>query len=322
MDIAEEKTPTRYTTNDIKHMNNAMRLSLSVGFFMLLIKIYAYTITGSAAILSDAAESIVHVLAVSFAAYSLHLSLKPADEKHRYGHDRISFFSAGFEGGMIVLAAIYIMYEAIEKWIVGLALENIGAGTVITAVATVINGGLGWYLVHQGKKYNSIVLEANGKHVLTDSWTSLGVIVGLTLTLFTGWLPFDPILAILVAINILFTGFKLIRRSISGLMDESDPRVDAILQALLQRETERRGIAFHHLRHRNAGNKLLIEFHLLFHEHVTVAEAHAQATLIEREIHKAFTGNVEVISHLEPIEGHDEIHARVLKDRARPSQPL
>ncbi|HTK83020.1 MAG TPA: cation diffusion facilitator family transporter [Bacteroidota bacterium] len=310
--IEEEQSPSRYTDADIRRMKGAMLLSLCAGFFMLMIKIYAYVITGSAAILSDAAESIVHVLAVSFAAYSLRLSLKPADATHKYGHDRISFFSSGFEGGMIVLAAIYIIYEAIHKWLMGLSLENIGSGAIFTTIATVINGGLGWYLVHQGKRYHSIVLEANGKHVLTDSWTSLGVILALILTLFTGWLPFDPILAIIVALNILWTGGNLIRRSIGGLMDESDPKVDAVLNALMQRETSSRGISFHHLRHRNAGNKLLVEFHLLFHENVPLATAHEQATQIEKEIHRAFPSNVEVISHLEPVEGHDEIHNNLL----------
>ena len=312
MKIAEEKHPSRYTDADIRRMNSAMRLSLFAGFFMLTIKIYAYIITGSAAILSDAAESIVHVVAVSFAAYSLRLSMKPADATHMYGHDRISFFSAGFEGAMIALAAMYIIYEAVHKWLLGLSLENIGTGAIFTTIATVINGGLGWYLVHQGKRYHSIVLEANGKHVLTDSWTSLGVILALLLTLFTGWLPFDPLIAIFVALNILWTGGNLIRRSIKGLMDESDPRVDAILQTLLERETSSRGISFHHLRHRNAGNKLLVEFHLLFHDNVPLAAAHEQATQIEKEILRAFSSNVEVISHLEPAEGHDEIHNNLL----------
>ena len=290
-----------------------MRLSFAVGFFMLLMKIYAFIITGSTAILSDAAESIVHVFAVSFATYSFKLSMKPADKTHMYGHDRISFFSAGFEGGMIVLAALYIIYEAIHKWLVGLALENLGTGTIFTALATVINGGLGWYLVKQGKKYHSLVLEANGKHVLTDSWTSLGVIIGLILTMITGWLPFDPILAILVALNILWTGGKLIRRSVGGLMDESSPEVDKRLRMILQGETEKYQIQFHGLRHRNAGNRMLIEFHLLFHGNVSVSLAHEQATKIEREITKAFPMRVEVLSHLEPLEEHDEIHKKLLK---------
>src|SRR5438093_12051219 len=190
------ETLHKYSSDDIKRMGTAMRLSLGVGFFMLLTKLYAYYITGSAAILSDAAESIVHVFAVSFAAFSLRLSLKPADDDHPYGHDRISFFSAGFEGAMIALAAAYIIFQATLKWLGGLALENIDAGAGFIALATVINGGLGWYLVRLGKKYHSIVLEANGKHVVTDCWTSLGVVVALGLTLWTRWLPFDPISAI------------------------------------------------------------------------------------------------------------------------------
>jgi cation diffusion facilitator family transporter len=308
-------TPPYYSGSDVKQMSLAMRLSLGVGFIMLVMKLYAYAITGSAAILSDAAESVVHVLAVSFAAYSFRLSLKPADREHTYGHDRISFFSAGFEGAMIIFAAMYIIYASIDKWIGGLALENIGFGAVFTALATGINGALGWYLVYVGKKHHSIVLEANGKHVLTDSWTSLGVIVALVLIRFTGWLPFDPIVAIVVAINILWTGGKLIRRSIAGLMDESDPKIDSEIQTILQRETEKYNVRFHGVRHRNAGNKLLIEVHLLFHEKVSVAQAHEEATKIEQEVCKAFPMQTEVISHLEPIEGHDEVHERLVKNK-------
>jgi cation diffusion facilitator family transporter len=309
-----------YSETDKHQMTRAMRLSLGVGFFMLVMKLYAYFITGSAAILSDAAESVVHILAVSFAAYSLRLSLKPADDKHMYGHDRISFFSAGFEGAMIILAAIYIIYEAIHKWLGGLDINNLDTGTYFIVAATAINGALGFYLVRQGKKYNSIVLEANGKHVLTDSWTSLGVIVGLILVLVTGWLPFDPILAILVALNILWTGFDLIRRSVGGLMDESDPGVDAVIRSVLDRETAKYGITYHDLRHRNAGNKLLVEFHLQFREEIPLSAAHEEATHIEREIHHALPNQMEILSHLEPLEGHDEIHEKLLKKPPPPPQ--
>jgi cation diffusion facilitator family transporter len=308
-----ESTYNRYSANDLRQMRTAMQLSLAIGFFMLLMKSYAYYITGSAAILSDAAESIVHVLAVSFAAYSLKLSTKPPDENHMYGHDRISFFSAGFEGAMIIVAALFIIYEAIHKWMLGLQLEDLGQGTLFTGLATIINGALGWYLVRQGRKYNSLVLVANGKHVLTDSWTSLGVILGLILILFTKWLPFDPLIAIIVATNILWTGGKLIRQSVGGLMDEIDPGTDKKLRSILDAEVKKYGITYHHLRHRNAGNRLLIEVHLLFHEAATVALAHEQATLIEKEIQKAFPDHTEILSHLEPLEGHDEIHDKLLK---------
>ena len=202
---------------------------------------------------------------------------------------------------MIVIAALYIIYEAIRKWLAGLSLQNIDTGITFIAISTAINGLLGWFLVHQGKKYHSIVLEANGKHVLTDSWTSLGVIVGLMLVIWTGWLPFDPLIAIVVATNILWSGGKLMRRSVGGLMDEADPNVDAQLRSLLQQETDKYQMQFHHLRHRNAGNKLLIEFHLLFQQNVSIARAHELATLIEEKIQDTFPMETEIISHFEPI---------------------
>lgn len=319
--MTPEESPAPRGEQERREMRFAMRLSLVAGALMLVIKGAAYFITGSAAILSDAAESVVHIFAVSFAAYSLRLSMKPPDESHRYGHDRITFFSAGFEGAMIIIAAVYIVYEAIMKWLGGLALENLGTGTLFTALATVLNGALGWFLVRQGKKFNSLVLEANGKHVLTDSWTSLGVILALVLTMITGWLPFDPILAIIVALNILWTGGKLMRQSIGGLMDESDPETDKTLRVILERETARHGAAFHGLRHRNAGSRLLVEVHLLFPDQSSVADAHEAATLIEKEIRRAFPSQVEVVSHLEPREEHDAIHERLLAPVPPPKRP-
>ena len=215
----------------------AMRLSLAVGFLMLGTKALAYWMTGSAAILADAAESVVHVVAVSFAAYSLWLSRKPPDPSHLYGHDKVAFFSAGFEGAMIVLAAFYIIYESIHRWIAGPKLENLGAGALLVLVAGLINGALGGYLVWVGKKHGSLILEADGRHVLTDCGTSLGVLVGLGLTFLTGWLRFDPVVAILVALNILWIGSKLIRQSIGGLMDEVDPVTQAQIQRLDRKST-------------------------------------------------------------------------------------
>ncbi len=286
----------------------AMSLSLVVGFFMLGAKMLAYGITGSAAILSDAAESVVHVVAVSFAAYSLRLSLKPPDRSHLYGHDKVAFFSAGFEGAMIVIAAFYIIFVCIQKWIAGLKLENLGAGTLLVLLAAIINGALGWYLVWVGKKHHSLVLEANGKHVLTDCWTSLGVIMGLSLTLLTGWLHFDPILAIIVALNILWSGAKLMRRSIGGLMDEVDPDTEALIKKVLNNKTTQLGLVYHGLRHRNAGNTIWVEFHLLFPRGTPLESAHSLATQIEEELESALPARTEVISHLETIEDHHEVH--------------
>jgi len=297
----------------VRQQKTAMGLSLAVGFVMLGGKMYAYVITGSAAILSDAAESVVHVLAVSFASFSLWLSLRPPDESHPYGHDKISFFSAGFEGAMIVIAAVYIIFEAIMKWIAGLELRNLDTGMVCVAAAGSINAALGGYLVWQGKRHNALILIANGKHVLTDSWTSFGVVLGLMLTLWTGWLPFDPILAIIVALNILWSGTALIRQSVGGLMDERDPLTQATVLKVLERETKKRGLKFHEVRHRNNGSSLWIDFHLLFPNHTDIEEAHWKATEVEAELKSAFTIPVTVITHLEPVRGHDRTH-RALKD--------
>ncbi|MFI5253589.1 MAG: cation diffusion facilitator family transporter [Bacteroidota bacterium] len=292
----------------------SMTISLVIGIFMLIIKLYGYFITGSAAILSDAAESVVHNIGVGFAFFSLRLSLKPADRAHRYGHEKISFFSAGFEGMLIVLAAIYIIVASTQKWLAGLSLENIGTGIWVVTIATVVNGVLGFYLIYRGRKFHMLILEANGKHVLTDSWTSFGVIVALVLTRFTGWLPFDPIIAILLALNILYTGGKLMRQSVGGLMDETDPNVDKELRRILKEGSDRFGIRYHNLRHRNTGNKLLVEFHLIFNDTVTIAEAHSNATYIERQIEAAFPFETEVLTHLEPLEAHDKTHKHLAEN--------
>jgi cation diffusion facilitator family transporter len=289
----------------------AIRLSVVVGFLMLIGKGYAYLITGSAAILSDAAESVVHVIAVSFAAYSLWLSMRPADESHPYGHEKISFFSAGIEGAMIVLAAIYIIYEAIHKWLNGLQLENLGKGTLLVAAAGVINAALGAYLLWQGKRHKSLILAANGKHVLTDSWTSFGIIVGLILVMLTGWLPFDPILAIFIALNILWTGGKLIRQSVGGLMDERDPKQEQQLRQALDEETSKRGLHYHEFRSRNTGTSVWVDLHLLFPKDTTIEMAHWQATEIEGAIKAKMPVPVRFTTHLEPIERHDETHQKL-----------
>ena len=286
----------------------AIRLSLVVGFLMLFGKSYAYFITGSAAILSDAAESVVHVVAVSFAAFSLWYSMQPADERHPYGHEKISYFSAGIEGTMIVLAAGYIIYVSIHKWMHGLHLERLGEGTGLTVAAALINAVLGAYLLWQGKRHKSIILVANGKHVLTDFWTSLGVILGLGLVMVTGWGPFDPILAIAVALNILWSGGKLIRQSVAGLMDERDPEVEGRLKDILNEEAQQRGLAYHNLRCRNTGSSVWVDVHLLFPRDATIETAHWQATEIEGAIQRRLDLPITLTTHLEPLEGHRETH--------------
>jgi cation diffusion facilitator family transporter len=286
----------------------AMRLSLGVGVAMLIGKSAAYYITGSAAILSDAAESVVHVVAVAFAAFSLHLSTRPANQRFPYGYGRIAFFSAGFEGGMFILAAISIIAATIDMWHHGLQPARLGLGTAIVAAAAAVNGALGWYLMHRGRVTRSLILEANGRHVLTDVWTSGGVVIGLCLVLATGWLPFDPIIAIVVALNILWSGGHLVWRSVGGLMDYTDPGLTGRVEAAI--EPLRRDLQFEHhgLRVRSTGYRILVEVHLLFPFAITLGEGHRRATVLEGRLAEALGDEVEVVTHLESAEDHSDIH--------------
>lgn len=285
-----------------------MRLSLAAGLLMLGGKWIAYLITGSAAILSDAAESVIHVAAVAFAAFSLRLSSRPANERFLYGYERVSFFSAGFEGAMIVLAGISIIWAAVWKWMHGLDLQRLGPGTAIVAFAAVVNAVLGWYLLHTGKRHRSLILEANGKHILTDSWTSFGVVAGLLLVVWTGWKPFDPLLAIVVALNILWSGGNLIRRSIGGLMYYADPQTARGVREKLDAICAELGVGYHGLRFRSTGQRLLIEVHLLFGYQTPVGEAHALATEVEKRLARGLEHPAEVITHLESAEDHTRVH--------------
>lgn len=286
----------------------AIRLSLAIGVMMLAGKWYAFVMTGSAAIFSDAAESVVHIVAVAFAAFSLWLSFQPADKSHPYGHDKISFFSAGIEGGLIIIAALFIIYESILKLITGVVLQNLDIGTAVIFGASVINLGLGGFLVWRGKRTDSLILIANGKHVLTDSWTSFGVVAGLIITQLTGWLPFDPIVALLVAVNILWEGGKLVRQSVGGLMDEANPELEKRIHAILQEETVKRNLHYHELRYRNSGNSVWIEFHLLFPKGTMLEDAHSISTQIESVLTQSLDHTSHIVTHLEPIDDHDALH--------------
>lgn len=286
----------------------AMRLSLAVGFVMLAIKMGAYLLTGSAAILGDAAESVVHVAAVVFAAYSLWLAAQPADEDHRYGHSKIAFFSAGVEGALIVLAAVFIIYESIRRWMGGLEVAHLGAGVLLTFSTVVINALLGWYLIRTGRRLQSLILVANGRHVLTDGWTSLGAIVGLGLMHLTGAAWWDPVCGLIMAGNILVSGYGLLRQSVSGLMDQADPDLTRELDEALARETAQRGVTFHALRHRNAGQVHYVDVHFLFPDDITLREAHRIATDIERAVIQGTAQTVHLTTHLECVGDHDELH--------------
>src|SRR5579859_893202 len=287
----------------------AMRMSLAVGVVMLVGKSVAYYMTGSAAILSDFAESVVHVIAVAFAAFSLRLSAKPAAPKFLYGYERIAFFSAGFEGAMIVIAAIWILVEAIEKWLAGLPLDRLGSGTLLLLAAGLLNAWLGWYLLHIGKRSHSLILESDDKHVLTDCFTSFGVVAGLGLVMLTGWKPFDPLVAIAVAVNILWSGGRLAWRSAVGLLDYSDPDAGKQIREELDSICNELGIHYHGVRYRTTGYRQIIEVHLLFPHATPVGEAHRLATALEERLPSELSSPAEVITHLESLEDHEDVHS-------------
>ena len=285
------------TYDDQKRM---MNLSLAAAVVLLGAKVTAAVITKSSAVYSDAAESVVHLLAVGFAAWALRLAHKPADETHHFGHDKVAFLSAGFEGAMISAAAVLILYEAVRQFVFGVSISHIGFGAAVTGGAAVVNLVLGLSLINIGKKSGSPLLRANGMHVLTDVWSSGAVLVALALIYFTKWVWWDPIAAVLAALNILRVGFKLIRESLGGLLDETDPKVEREIHALLDREVGRRGLSYHNLRHRHSGRTHWVEFHLVFDDALTVGEAHEAATEIEASVAELLHPDGRVISHLEP----------------------
>jgi cation diffusion facilitator family transporter len=305
-------SPSKVPLGKIEQQNRdariAMRLSLVVGVIMLVSKVAAYLFTGSSAIFSDAAESVVHVVAVGFAVFSLWLSTRPAVPEFHYGFERITFFSAGFEGAMIVLAAGSIIVTTTQKWRHGLTLDHLGNGVVLVFAAGVLNAWLGWYLLRLSKRNHSLILEADGKHVLTDSWTSFGVVAGLALVMMTGWKPFDPLVAYAVAVNILWSGGRLMWHSMKGLLDYSDPGIGHEIRNRLDVICEDLGVQYHGVRFRTTGYRQIIEVHLLFPQSVAVGEAHRLATTLEERLTMGMEVPAEVTTHLESLEDHSEVH--------------
>jgi len=289
-------------------LKHAMNLSFFVGIGMLLLKVSAYYFTGSTAILSDASESIVHIAAVAFASFSLRISLKPADDDHQFGHAKVAFFSAAFEGTMILVAALYIYWISLDKIINGVQLEQLSFGTWMITLATIISGVLGFYLVRIGKKHDSLILIANGRHILTDSWTSLGVVFALLMVSWTGWVYWDPIIAIIVATNIVFSGTDLVKKSFIGLMDTADKTMKITLKTQLEVLTKRYSISFHDFKLRSVGTTHWVAFHLLFPDEILLVDAHRIATEIEDVLMEQNDCTLHILTHLETVSDHDIIH--------------
>ena len=297
----------------------ALRISLAVSLLSLGLKVSGFWITGSSTALSDAAESIIHILAVGFVYYGLILSTKPADEKHLYGHERVEFISVGIEGTVIILAGITIIYQSIENYINGYNLANLVSGIYLIGGAGVVNLILGTYLMRVGRRENNMMVVSNGKHTLTDVWTSAGAVATLIIIKFTGFRILDSLVAGALAFYIMYEGFKLIRYSVDGLMDSKNPETDAQIRSTLSESLPGAMTNIHNLRHRSAGHTTWIELHSIFEKGIDLKKAHDDATILERKLIDAIEGDVIVTIHLEPEGSHRKAHEQLEEaDQQRP----
>jgi cation diffusion facilitator family transporter len=287
-----------HNSDNFEINNRAALISMSVGLLMFASKISAYILTGSSAIFSDAAESVVHIFATGMALFSIFTSNKPADESHFYGHGNVEYFSAGIEGFLIIIAAVVIIFESVKDLILGVELQKMDIGLYVITAAGIINLLLGLFLIRTGKKTGSLTLVADGKHVLTDSYTSIGVMIGIFLVILTDIKIIDPIFAIFVATNILFTGYKLIRQSIGGLMNETDTSLLLRISDKLLSVKKEFWIDLHQLRFWTSGDKIFIDFHLMIPFYFTVKQSHDEEDRIKSELQKEFP-NVDLKIHFD-----------------------
>ena len=276
-------------------------ISVGAAIATIALKTIAWWLTDSVGLLSDALESLVNLAAALLVLSMLRLAASPPDADHPYGFSKAEYFSAGIEGALIVLAAAGIVGTAVPRLITPRALDMPFAGLALTVLASAINLAVAMSLLRAGREHESITLEADGRHLLTDVWTSAGVIVGVALVFVTGWLWLDPLIAIGVAAHILWTGFGLVRRSVRGLLDPAISAEDQReLTKLFNEYARRYGVAFHALRTRQAGVRRFVSFHMLVPDEWTVAQAHRLSEEIESRM-RSMVPNLGVLVHIEPI---------------------
>lgn len=276
-------------------------LSIAAALTTIALKSAAAWVTGSVGLLSDALESGVNLVAAVVALVALKASGRPPSTHHHFGLGKAEYLSAAVEGGMIFVAAVAIVWTAIDRLINPQPIEQLGVGLAISAVAAVINLAVGLLLVRVGREHRSITLEADGKHLLTDVWTSVGVLIGVGLVALTGWQPLDPLVALGVGVNILVTGFVLLRRSGAGLLDVALPAADQARVAAVMADYEAGGVVFHALRTREAGRQRFVYVHLLVPGQWSVQRGHDVCEQFERDVARALPG-ATTFTHLEPVE--------------------
>ena len=282
-------------------------LSMATALLTIALKTGAYLLTGSVGLLSDAVESLVNLAGAMLALVMLSYAARPADEKHPFGHSKAEYFSSAFEGLLIIFAAIAIIYTASGRLFHPRPLEQMGIGLVASLIASLLNFATARILLRAGKQYESITLEADGQHLMTDVWTSAGVVVGLACAWLTGWIWLDAVIAILVALHIILTGAGILRRSFDGLMDAALPaeELEKITQAMAT--YQRQGIAFHELQARRAASERFIAVHMLFPGDWTVHRAHCLAEDFENDVRMQLK-NTTITTHLESLEDSRSFH--------------
>jgi cation diffusion facilitator family transporter len=280
----------------------AMTLALVVGGLLMAVKLVAFFITDSAAILSDALESIINVVASGFVLYSIYLSHQPPDKTHPYGHGKIEYFAVGFEGALIILAAGAILYKAIPAFFQVRMLSKLDFGIILILGTSAVNLVVGLFLIRTGRRTRSAPVEADGKHLITDVFTSVGVVIGLVLVRVTGLHWWDPLTACAVAANIVITGWHLVKQSFGRLMDEADPELLGRIVEILNKHRHPDWIDIHQLRTRYYGNKVHVDFHLVVPRSLGLLEAHIEAKEIEEKILSSLVEVEEVIVHVDPCE--------------------
>ena len=276
-------------------------LSIAAASLTIGLKMAAYWITGSVGLLSDALESLVNLAAALMALAMLVVAARPPDEDHLYGHDKAEYFSSGVEGALILVAAISIGITAWNRFFDPQPLAGVGLGLGISLLASLINLGVALVLRGAGRRYDSITLEADAQHLLTDVWTSAGVVIGIGAVALTGWERLDPLIAFVVALSIVWSGVQLVRRSALGLLDTAWPAPErAVVSAILDRYRAQ-GVQFHALRTRQAAARRFMSVHVLTPGEWTVSQGHQLLEQVEREVREALTG-VTILTHLEPLE--------------------
>jgi len=292
-------------TETLNHRSTLTRyawLSIAAALVTMGLKAGAYLLTGSVGLLSDAVESVVNLAGAIMVLSMLKIAARPADDNHSFGHSKAEYFSSGFEGSLILIAAGSIIYTAIKRLIEPQPLEQLGVGLLILFLASVVNLVVSIILRKAGKRHNAIALTANSHHLMTDVWTSMGVLVGVGAVAITNWQPLDSIVAILAAINILWSGFNIVRDSAYGLMDTALPQEDLDLIDWVLDKYKSQGVQFHAVRTRQSGASKFVNMHVLVPNEWTVAHGHELLNQIESEL-KERLPNSNIFTHLEPL--HD-----------------